>query len=240
MLFDEYDLVVDETTVWRTLHRLGWSRKRMRIASQRNPFLGESWFTALADWRPDQLVFLDESAACERTGEYPVAPIGQILTSSGDRKYGWTPLNMRPWVSDEFNPSKRWSLLPAFTIQGYLSWIILQGSVAQDIFIDFVRDHVLPYCSSFNRSEPLSVIICDNASIHHSAELVCMCHDADRLASTHGHDDTVYECGGRTPLYAYPQTKAMARISLLEPQAKTLSSTISLQKIRSVMTRRPV
>ena len=77
--------------------------------------------------------------------------------------------------------SKRWTLLAAFTIQGYLSWIILQGSVIIDIFIDFVRDHVLPYCGSFDRCEPLSVIICDNASFHHSAELVRMCHDAGVL-----------------------------------------------------------
>ena len=40
MLFDEYDLIVDESTVWRVLHRLGWSCKRMkRVASQRNAFL---------------------------------------------------------------------------------------------------------------------------------------------------------------------------------------------------------
>ena len=70
MLFDEYDLVVDQSTVWRCLNRLRWSRKRMRRqAGQRNAFLRDSWFAALADWRPDQLVFLDKSAACERTGE---------------------------------------------------------------------------------------------------------------------------------------------------------------------------
>ena len=76
-----------------------------------------------------------------------------ILTSSGDRKYGWAPLNMTPMVSEEFKRSKSWSLLPALTIQGYLSWIILQGSVTQEIFIDFVRDHVLPYCGSFDRGD---------------------------------------------------------------------------------------
>ena len=54
MLFDEYDLTVDESTFWRALQRLGWSRKQMRrIASQRNIFLRQSWFAALADWRAD-------------------------------------------------------------------------------------------------------------------------------------------------------------------------------------------
>ena len=112
---------------------------------------------------------------------HPVALVSQVLRSSGDRKYGWAPLNMAPFVSEEFKRSKRWSLLPAFTVNGYLSWIILQGSVTQDIFIDFVRDHVLSYCGNFDRSEPLSIIICDNASVHHSPELVRMCHDAGVL-----------------------------------------------------------
>lgn len=182
MLFDDYDLIVDESTVWRALHRLGWSRKRMRrTASQRNAHLRDSWFAALADWRADQLIFLDESAANERTGKHPVAFVSQLLRSSGDRKYGWAPLNKTPFVSEEFKRSKRWSLLPAFTIEGYLSWIILQGSVTQEIFINFVRDHVLPYCGSFERNEARSVIICDNASVHHSPELVLMCHDAGVL-----------------------------------------------------------
>lgn len=68
-LYDEFDVRVDETTVWRSLQRLGWSRKNMRrIARQRNRLLRNEWFARLAGWRADQLVFLDESAACERTG----------------------------------------------------------------------------------------------------------------------------------------------------------------------------
>ena len=117
MLFDEFDIAIDENTVWRTLHRLDWSHKRMRrMANQRNAFLSKSWFAALTDWRVDQLIFLNESTTCERTGRHPAAPISQILKSSGDRRYGWASLGMRPWISEEFKRSKRWSLLPAFTI----------------------------------------------------------------------------------------------------------------------------
>ena len=69
-LLDEYDVRVDEATVWRALTRLGWSRKKYRkIAKERNQELRDYWFTKLADWRADQLVFLDESATYERTGE---------------------------------------------------------------------------------------------------------------------------------------------------------------------------
>ena len=68
-LYDEFDVAVDETTIWRCLHRLGWSRKNMRkIAQQRNQTLRHRWFVRISAYRADQLVFLDESAACERTG----------------------------------------------------------------------------------------------------------------------------------------------------------------------------
>jgi len=82
-LFDEFDLVTDEATVWRCLHRLGWSRKNIRkIAKQRNQDLRDRWFVRLSGWRADQLIFLDESAACERTGVYLPRYLATSLTSS--------------------------------------------------------------------------------------------------------------------------------------------------------------
>ena len=70
-LFDEYELLVDEATVYRALKRLGWSRKvNRKVAAQRNIHLRSRWLmTKLPQYRADQLIFLDESAACERIGE---------------------------------------------------------------------------------------------------------------------------------------------------------------------------
>ena len=69
-LLDEYGLVVDEATVWRSLRRLGWSRKIQRkVARERNQTLRNAWFVKQGGRRADQLIFLDESAACERTSE---------------------------------------------------------------------------------------------------------------------------------------------------------------------------
>ena len=68
-LFDEFDILVDEVTVWRALHRFGWSRENMwKIAKQRNQDFRNRWMVQLGGWRADQLIFLDESAANERTG----------------------------------------------------------------------------------------------------------------------------------------------------------------------------
>ena len=80
-LLDEFDVQVSEATVWRALTRLSWSRKKYRkIAKERNQELRDHWFTKLSDWRADQLVFLDESAACERTGE--IYSIQLVLANS--------------------------------------------------------------------------------------------------------------------------------------------------------------
>ena len=69
-LWDEFELDVSESTVYRALKRSRWSRKVQRkMAAQRNIALRTHWqVTVLPQYRADQLVFLDESAACERTG----------------------------------------------------------------------------------------------------------------------------------------------------------------------------
>ena len=45
-LLDEWELDVDDATVWRALHRLSWTRKASRkIARQRNQDLRNRWFS---------------------------------------------------------------------------------------------------------------------------------------------------------------------------------------------------
>ena len=69
--------------------------------------------------------------------------------------------------------SERWSILPALTIEGYISHIIFQGSITGALFEDFVEHHVLPNCTPY--PGPRSIIILDNASIHKSTRLWELC-----------------------------------------------------------------
>jgi len=103
----------------------------------------------LSQWTAEQLVFLDESAADER---------------NKDRKFGWAPVGLPAAVSTLFRRSERWSVLPAYTVNGYLAWEVRQGSYTAELFNAFVRDKVLPECSPF--PGPCSVIVLDNAPIH--------------------------------------------------------------------------
>ena len=109
-------------------------------------------------------MFLDESAACERTG---------------DRKSGWAPIGSEAKVHTLFKRSKRWSILPAYTVKGYIAWMIHHGSITQEIFNDFVRNQVLPLTTPAQYEGENSVLVLDNAKVHKSQELQDMCDEAD-------------------------------------------------------------
>ena len=97
------------------------------------------------------MVFIDESAANERTA---------------DRKYGWAPVGQIARASFSMQRSTRWSILPAYTIEGYITWEIIQGSYNTELFNAFIIDKLLPLCNPYPGDR--SVIVMDNAKIHHS------------------------------------------------------------------------
>lgn len=109
------------------------------------------------------MIFLDESAACERTG---------------DRKYGWAPKGEPASVHSLFKRSKRWSILPAYTVEGYIAFTVHHGSIITEIFNQFVAEEVLPQCTPYADGDPRSIIIIDNATIHMSQELEDLCEGA--------------------------------------------------------------
>jgi transposase len=158
-LYDEFELQVSITTVHSALERARWSRKAVRArAAERNAPLRNAWIGIQKSWTADQLIFLDESAANERTG---------------DRKYAWSPIGTTCGVARPIKKSEKWSLLPALTIDGYLSYFIIQGSITAEVFETFVEEQVLPYCSPY--PGPRSILILDNASIHKSERLRKLC-----------------------------------------------------------------
>jgi hypothetical protein len=118
-------------------------------AAQQNPMLRQLWMDKMAKWTAEQLIFIDESAANERTA---------------DRKYGWAPVGVTPREARPFGRSERWSLCPAYTIDGFITWEIVHGSFSAELFEDFIKNKVLPLCNPYPL--PRSVIIMDNAPIH--------------------------------------------------------------------------
>ena len=96
---------------------------------------------------------MDESAANERT----------LL-----RKYGFALRGLPVIDVQLLKHSTRWSILPALAITGYLNGtLIVQGSVTGAIFLQWLREVILPQCTPF--PGPRSVIVMDNYCMYHIA-----------------------------------------------------------------------
>ena len=151
-LLDVHDVDVGVVTLWRVLLERRWSRKVVRaFAAQRSEPLRVLWRSRCQYWHPDKLCFVDESATNEKTGY---------------RKRGWSPVGIDCIQLRQLKRSERWSVLPALTVNGYLNDpLILQGSVTKAIFQWWLLNKVIPFLL------PGSVIVMDNASIHHNLGL---------------------------------------------------------------------
>lgn len=163
-LYDEFGIITSERAVRRIFKRRRWSRKQLkRVARQRSQALRQDWIYQIRNYTQRQFVFVDESAANER---------------SMDRKYGWAPVG-RPAIGiQDLKRHMRWSVLPAYTVDGYLpGYLLHQGSVVRDMFISWLRDHVLPYMRRFEEGKdvPRSILVMDNAKIHHGEEVERLC-----------------------------------------------------------------
>jgi transposase len=162
-LYDEFDIKTTIWTVFRALEKMRYSRKiATKRAKEQSEALRRVYAARVAQhYRADMIVAVDESACNERTG---------------DRKYSWSPVNSAVELVYSFKRSERWSLLPAITVDGYLSYTIFQGSITSEILEDFLECSVLPHCTAY--PGPNSVIVLDNASIHRSERVRELCRQA--------------------------------------------------------------
>lgn len=152
-LFDEFEIVTTERSLRQIFRRRRWSRKAIQWrAKQQSLTLRLDWMVRIKDYQKEQFVFLDESACNARTM---------------DRKVGWSEVGVPCKGVQPLKREKRYSLLPAYTVDGYLpGYLIHQGSVTKDMFIKWLKDDVLPLCQPYPL--PRSVLCMDNASIHRS------------------------------------------------------------------------
>ncbi|GES96920.1 TPR domain-containing protein [Rhizophagus clarus] len=104
---------------------------------------------------PNQLIFIDESAKDER---------------SLSRFYGYSPQNIRACKKVVFVRGKRYTILPALTLDGFVAIDIFEGVCDKKRFIDFILDQVVPIMNSYPSSN--SIIVMNNTRIHHDANLI--------------------------------------------------------------------
>lgn len=143
-------VAVHITTVWRTLRRRGWSRTYVRRrAAERCLVLKAVFLGRMVAFDPRQLAFLDESCADERTGW---------------RSYGWSPVGVEATVEGSMRRSPRWSILTAYTLDGYLPGVLVeQITINAEVLLRWLQESVLPQLQA-----GYHIIIMDNASMHRS------------------------------------------------------------------------
>lgn len=69
-------------------------------------------------------------------------------------------VGVRPHDYVPFERSKRWSILPAYTKDGMLTWDIQHGSFTAELFEHFIEFTLLPFCTPF--PGPRSIIVMES------------------------------------------------------------------------------
>ena len=144
----------DCATICRTIKRLGMTRQKMRlVARQRCDIQRARYISEVMEFNPKSLIFIDETGSNRRNTIH---------------KYGYSLQGMTP-VSYKFTVyGKRLSAIGILTYRGIEDVYIAEGNVNADIFLNFVQRCLLPILLPFDGGDnPRSVVILDNASIHH-------------------------------------------------------------------------
>ena len=153
-----YEIEVSEPTICNFLHKSGFTYQRMTlIAKQRDEDLRMAFASDVSMYDPEMLVFIDETGADRRN----------IL-----RKRGYS-VRGKPAKSHQLLcRGQHISVIAAISAQGLLDCKICHESVNGDAFYNFVLTHLTAFLQPFNGHNKQSIVILDNASIHHTGQAV--------------------------------------------------------------------
>jgi len=149
------DIHVHRSSISRALSRRGFTQKKPTVvASERDNARRAAWHNNFVlRYEARQIVAVDESG-CNR--------------NTGKPKLAWAPTGDRARRRDVFVRGIRYSVLPATSLDGVLHVDVIDQAWNADCFYDFV-DGLLDKMGDF--PDDNSVILLDNASIHHSEDL---------------------------------------------------------------------
>jgi hypothetical protein len=100
-----------------------------RAAYERNELLRSTFIAKIGrDYRPEQLIFLDEASKDERTLS---------------RGYGYSLKNTLAIKKNVFVRGIRYTILPALSLQGIIAVNIMEGSCTKEKFKEFVISKVV-------------------------------------------------------------------------------------------------
>lgn len=171
-LLEEHGTEVSLSTICKFLHNeAGFTRQKMIItATQRSEVLRFKYLTDMAVYvgHPEFFIFVDETGADARDRM---------------RKFGYS-LRGKPAVANKllFRGHHISAIAAISYDRGLLDCFTVTGSVTGNEFLTFVQKSLVPCITSFDGQSPRSIVILDNASIHHVAGVVDTIQNAGALA----------------------------------------------------------
>ena len=144
---------VDLSTILQTLHRANISRQVIKHhAIQRSESCRAQYWSEFRYFGPSMIIWIDESGFDGR---------------NAIRKYGYGIRSLPPRDFHLKLRGKRYSAIGILTTEGIEDVHIVEQSVDGEVFLSFIRKYLLPIIMPFNGVNPKSVVVLDNASIHH-------------------------------------------------------------------------
>lgn len=141
------------STIFRTIHRLGFTRKKLqRVALRRNDFLRDEFMKEMKYVDAGMIVWLDETGSDKR---------------SESRKFGYHLRGMTPRVYKLNIRGKRISSIAIMSTRGIEDVAIYEGNINGETFSNFIDQNLVPILQPFNGTNSRSIVVMDNASIHH-------------------------------------------------------------------------
>ena len=160
-LWKEFRHLSTTSTVSRYLKSTGWSQKKpRRVAKEQNPDLRDAYLHKMSSFHSYHIVYVNESGLDKRIGL---------------RRTAWAPIGVTPIQIAKFHRGQRYNILPAFSQRGILKARVLPGSIDGQVFEAFIED-LLPSMGRY--PAPESVLVMDNAPIHHTERIQQMCDEA--------------------------------------------------------------
>ena len=152
-LYDATGTTVHESTIRRTIHYLGFTRKKIEhIAYQRSNTLRAEFMSDISIFDPNMIVWVDETG---------------FRHTNSIRSYGYSLRGMR--AEDHHLKLGKVSInvIGIMSIYGMEDIYITEENVNGDTFENFIGTCLLPQLMPFNGINTHSVVVMDNCSVHH-------------------------------------------------------------------------
>lgn len=143
---------VSVSTICRSLHRIGFTRKKMQnIALQRCDLLRAKYKAEVSMYNSDMLIFLDETG-CD---------CGDALRQFGYSIRGYPARSLK--ITSK---GTQYSTIAFMSTTQLIDSYVVEDTVDGDVFYHFVQSSLLPQLQPFNGVNQNSVVVMDNFSVH--------------------------------------------------------------------------